>query len=591
MSSVVPIQDVPPYTQSIAAASQTVFDTNWTADEDTDVVVYARADGAEPDDVTDLVDPADYTISYIGVDEDVRVTFLVGRTVDDIVTIMRATPIDRLNLYTNTNFTASMLNGDFGKQTMMIQEREYSNNFLAPKYNNNATVTEVVDTILPILGARQGWRKNAGNTAIEVYDLPDGNVAPGDAKYLIQTADGDLPNAQVMGVLASGFVVNTTTTGVQLTRTMAGTANQLEWLNADGIAGNPTVKIVDNPVLPGTAGMGIPEGTTAQRVIPVTGIGLRFNTTTQNLEYYNGGWIDIEASTGVYLPLAGGTMTGNISLGSGFRVTDALDPSAAQDYATKNYVDTGLGGIYLPLAGGTMAGVLNMNGFAITMGTAKITGLGDPTANQDAATKFYVDQTALNGTSVYAATTATLNATQAGAGVGATLTDASGTFAAFSVDGQSPAVGDNILNKDQANAAHQGIYTLTTNGDGISIPWVLTRATSYNTPTEINNTGLITVRNGLTLAGTQWYNSATIATVDTTSFSYSQFGATFLSSTLASGKIFRGNGSNLAVASTAQYPDAAGASGNIMTSDGTNWVSSTPAPAAGFEAALMLGGM
>jgi hypothetical protein len=38
----------------------------------------------------------------------------------------------------------------------------------------------------------------------------------------------------------------------------------------------------------------------------------------------------------------------------------------------------------LSLTGGTMSG-------AIAMGTSKITGLGDPTANQDAATKIYVD--------------------------------------------------------------------------------------------------------------------------------------------------------------------------------------------------------
>ena len=38
----------------------------------------------------------------------------------------------------------------------------------------------------------------------------------------------------------------------------------------------------------------------------------------------------------------------------------------------------------LSLTGGTMSG-------AIAMGTNKITGLGDPTANQDAATKIYVD--------------------------------------------------------------------------------------------------------------------------------------------------------------------------------------------------------
>lgn len=41
------------------------------------------------------------------------------------------------------------------------------------------------------------------------------NVAPGDATFLVQTADGDLPNAQALGDLATGLVKNTATTGVQ----------------------------------------------------------------------------------------------------------------------------------------------------------------------------------------------------------------------------------------------------------------------------------------------------------------------------------------------------------------------------------------
>jgi hypothetical protein len=65
----------------------------------------------------------------------------------------------------------------------------------------------------------------------------------------------------------------------------------------------------------------------------------------------------------------------------------------------------------LSLTGGTMSG-------AIAMGTNKITGLGDPTANQDAATKFYVDnlsgeyQTEYNlGNTASGTTAVTINAT------------------------------------------------------------------------------------------------------------------------------------------------------------------------------------
>ena len=96
------------------------------------------------------------------------------------------------------------------------------------------------------------------------------------------------------------------------------------------------------------------------------------------------------------LPLAGGTMTGAIAMGTS-KITGVGDPTAAQDAATKNYVDTTTTAnpIYVAAAGDTMSG-------ALAMGTNKITGLGDPTAAQDAATKNYVDtnfvdQTASDG--------------------------------------------------------------------------------------------------------------------------------------------------------------------------------------------------
>jgi hypothetical protein len=75
---------------------------------------------------------------------------------------------------------------------------------------------------------------------------------------------------------------------------------------------------------------------------------------------------------------AGSTMTGNLAMGTN-KVTGLGTPTSNTDAATKAYADT-----MLPLAGGTMTG-------AIAMGTNKITGLGTPTANTDAATKAYTD--------------------------------------------------------------------------------------------------------------------------------------------------------------------------------------------------------
>ena len=140
-----------------------------------------------------------------------------------------------------------------------------------------------------------------------------------------------------------------------------------------------------------------------------------------------------------------------------------------------------------------------------------------PSLSTDAATKGYVDA-AITGLNIHesceVATTAafasvsyadgvTLDIT-GGYGPGATLTN-TGTLAAFTLDGYTPAQYDRILVKNQANARQNGIYSLTAVGSG-SVAWVLTRTSDYDngTAVEVNAGDLIFVIHGTTNIASSW---------------------------------------------------------------------------------------
>lgn len=117
---------------------------------------------------------------------------------------------------------------------------------------------------------------------------------------------------------------------------------------------------------------------------------------------------------------------------------------------------------------------------------------------------------------VSAATTTTLPANtynNGTSGVGATLTgNANGAFAA--VDGYTAGVGDRILVNNQASSLQNGVYTLTTLGNG-GAAYVLTRATDFNTVAEINGSGAIPTLNGTVNNNVLWILSTTISAIGT----------------------------------------------------------------------------
>ena len=108
-----------------------------------------------------------------------------------------------------------------------------------------------------------------------------------------------------------------------------------------------------------------------------------------------------------------------------------------------------------------------------------------PSADSHVATKAYVDGIASSinwHESTNLATAAALPNTptynNGTSGVGATLT--ASASARLVVDGTNASTGNRIIVKNQANAVHNGIYDVTTQGS-VSVPWVLTRSEDFDT--------------------------------------------------------------------------------------------------------------
>lgn len=158
----------------------------------------------------------------------------------------------------------------------------------------------------------------------------------------------------------------------------------------------------------------------------------------------------------------------------------------------------------------------------LNINSHKLTNVTDPTAAQDAATKAYVDSvgTGLDAkASVRVATTAAL-ATNTRSG---NILTASANGALASIDGVSLSVNDRILVKNEATGANNGIYTITSLGAGGS-PWSMTRATDADVSAEVTPGMYVFVEEGTTNADTGWVlNTNQTITLNTTALTFVQF--------------------------------------------------------------------
>ena len=445
-----------------------------------------------------------------------------------------------------------------------------------------------------------------------VTNLPDGTQI-GNLSITDQTVTGQDTDANI--ILTPNGTGQVVTSGNVTASFFYGNGSQLTGIDTSGVAnGTSNVRI---PAADGNIELNVDGALTAN--VTDTGIVM----TGGNLNLGN------VIATGV------GTFTGNVGAGNvdGGNLVSANFFTGTLIDGTSNVTVTNNGNIDLVAAGNSTAvisgtganvvGTLNANGVAtlgsvvtaqvtgagsgnltLTAGSAddyveirptgtgqvhvggfKIESLGTPTASTDAATKQYVDDLA-QGLAIQApaivASTGTLATMSGGtvtydngtAGVGATLTISGSTLTA--IDGVTLTVGDRIVIKNEASSPNNGIYTYTSTT-------VLTRATDFDTPTEMAGGDFVFIQQGTVYNDTGWVMTDPVTTVGTSDVTFVQFSGagsfTAGSGLTLTGTVFSVNtdnlttdisGGNVVVKTSAQFttPDIGAATGTSLSATG-----------------------
>lgn len=378
-----------------------------------------------------------------------------------------------------------------------------------------------------------------------------------NATLISQTDNGTLVNGVFLSALSTGIIGVTTGTGALASRTLTGTANQVDIANGDGSA-NPTFTISSTLNLPGT--LNIQSSTAVDEIINDNTMATASATnlaTALSIKTY----VDNSVGSG-----AGG-VNGNIQFNNAGIFGG--DPNFNTDGAGNiTLVGGSLEVDNIRVVGNTIS-TLDTNGnlnidldgtgqFQInaTQGVDEIINddtMLTATSNNLASAlslKTYIDNVA-SGLSflaaVVAATTPADNYTatyfdNGSGGIGDTLTNA-GAQVVFEIDGLNPTVGQRVLIKNQTTSAYNGVYTVTDVGSGAT-DWVLTRATDFDEASQIVPGIVVPVLLGGTdNGGTSWLQTATVVTVGTDPIDFIQYTAQFPIS-LANG----GTGANLTAA-------------------------------------------
>jgi hypothetical protein len=250
-----------------------------------------------------------------------------------------------------------------------------------------------------------------------------------------------------------------------------GTANQIDVANSNGLSGDPTVALASNPIIPGTGGMVVPVGTTAQRGAGVNGT-IRYNTDIAQFEIYDNGWGNLPAGAVSSVDVSGGTTglttsggpittSGTITIGGTLNVgSGGTGATTLTGYVKGNGTSTMTASATVPV--GDLSGTLPVGsgGTGATTLTGYVKGNGT-SAMTASATIPNTDITGLGTMSTQAANSVAITGGNIdGTTIGNTV-PAAGTFTSVAMTTgtitTAPASGNDIVNRTYADSIAAGI--------------------------------------------------------------------------------------------------------------------------------------
>ena len=415
-----------------------------------------------------------------------------------------------------------------------VQTGKITNNGHTWFFNSNGTTTFNSAYTLPSADGTDGYILKTYGNGVVYWDSATAAQIQSDYTQTDTNAHDYIknkPNLAVYATVASLATVATSGSYNDLTNKPILAA----YLDVQGDSGTGNVALLNDTL--DFVGLG-PVITSISKVGNVVSVSSNVSyASTANIGVASFSSSNFDVSTGAQVTIKAGGITnaslananvviGSTTLNLGETLTEFTGLTSFQIGNIKIYSDNQIintqtdGNINLITSG---VGVIDVH-------NTRITSLADPEGPYDAATKHYVDAVA-QGLHVHqpaiVATTDTLAALTTGGtvtydngdnGDGATLTLQNAITIIDSMTfGTDFTSGDRILVKNQANPAHNGIYTISPNGK------VLTRAIDFNTTSLVHGGDFVFVIKGTIYGSTGWVQTTDAVAIGSDSIVFLQF--------------------------------------------------------------------